>query len=363
MQNEFNTKKDQLHALLEQKKLDALVLTKVSSFAWATCGAPSYIGIADADGAATLVITPTRKYLLTNNIEAPRLEQEEQLAAQGWEFQVSNWFERSEVLARLTGGLKAGADKPLPGFVDLSTEITRFRNNLTPAEGERFRDLGRLCAQAMDRSVRSIQPGQTEHQIAARTSQETEALGVQPVCLLVATDERIFSYRHPLPKDKPLQSYAEVVVCGRKGGLVCSITRLVHFGPLPDEVQRKAEAVAQVDAAMILGTLPGRTLGDVFALAQEAYARVGFPGEWHMHHQGGSTGYEPREFVAVPGMKEVISMGQAYAWNPSIRGTKSEDTILVTGHGNEILTAVPGWPVVTVQADGQSISRPAILVI
>ncbi len=361
MNNEFAYKQEQLHKLLVERKLDALILNRVSSFAWATCGGSSYVGVSASNGVATLVITPFRRYLITNTIEAQRLEKEEHLADQGWEFLVSPWHEASRHLDRLTSGLKVGADEPLPAYVDLSTDIARLRMNLTPSEGERFRKLGRECARAMDEAMRSIRPGQTERQIAARLAFETETRGVQPICLLVATDERIFSYRHPLPKDKTLEQYAMVVLCGRKWGLVCSLTRLVHFGSIPDEILRKAEAVAQVDAAMIVNTRPGRTLGEVFSTAQNAYSQAGYPDEWQMHHQGGSAGYEAREFIAVPGMEERVVLGQVYAWNPSIRGTKSEDTILVSDSGNEILTVIPGWPVVPVQAGGQAILRPGIL--
>ena len=59
---------------------------------------------------------------------------------------------------------------------------------------------------------------------------------------LIATDERIFNFRHPLPTHKRLERYAMLVLCGRQRGLVCSITRLVHFGRLPDDLRRKAEA-------------------------------------------------------------------------------------------------------------------------
>jgi len=361
MIKEFDYKQEQLQKLLAEKKLDALILNRVSSFAWATCGASSYVGVSASDGVATLVITPSHRYLLTNNIEAQRLEKEEQLGDQGWEFLVSPWYEVSHTLAGLTDGLKVGADEPLPTSLDLSTDIARLRVNLTQSEGERFRKLGGECAQAMDQVMRSIRPGQTERQIAARLALETETRGVQPVCLLVATDERIFSYRHPLPKDKTMEQYAMVVLCGRKWGLVCSITRLVHFGPLSEEIRHKAGSVAQIDAVMIANTRPGRTLGEIFASAQDAYSQAGYPNEWQMHHQGGSAGYEAREFVAVPGMEERVAKGQVYAWNPSIRGTKSEDTILVSDTGNEILTVIPNWPVVTVQSEGQTFLRPAIL--
>jgi hypothetical protein len=50
-----------------------------------------------------------------------------------------------------------------------------------------------------------------------------------------------------------------------------------------------------------------------------------------------------------------------YAWNPSITGTKSEDTILVGPGSNEVLTSIPDWPMLIVEAKGQNIPRPAIL--
>jgi hypothetical protein len=55
-------------------------------------------------------------------------------------------------------------------------------------------------------------------------------------------------------------------------------------------------------------------------------------------------------------------LGQVYAWNPSIAGTKSEDTILVAPAGNEVLTAIAGWPEIVVEAGGERLSRPAILI-
>jgi Xaa-Pro aminopeptidase len=361
--NELNHKLNRIQALLGERGLDALLLQRVSSFAWATCGGSSYVNTAASDGAAALLITPTGRYLITNNIEATRLEGEEKLADQGWEFRVAPWHEARDEVNKLTGGLKLGADVPYPGATDLSAEMARLRSNLTPEEHERFRELGRLCAEAMDKAIRAVRPGQTEHQIAGLLAREAESRGAQAIVNLIATDERIFSYRHPLPTSKQLDRYAMLVLCGRRHGLVSSITRLVHFGSLPDEVRHKAEAVAQVDAAFIAATRPGHILGDIFERATSVYAETGFAEEWHLHHQGGPAGYEPREWVATPGSAEAVAAGQVYAWNPSITGAKSEDTILVGQETNQVLTSIPDWPMLSVAVEGQAepILRPAIL--
>jgi Xaa-Pro aminopeptidase len=358
--NELERKLNQIRKLLTERQLDALLLNRVSSFAWATCGAASYVNTAASDGAGTLLITQDSRYLITNSIEAPRFEREEKLAEQGWTLCAAPWHETNPALAELTAGLRMGADGPYPGAIDLSAEISRLRSQLGPEEGQRFRVLGRLCAEAMNSAIRSIRPGMTEYEIAGRLAEAVESRGVQAVVNLIATDERIFAYRHPLPTDKTLDRYAMLVLCGRRHGLVCSLTRLVHFGPMPTDLHRKAEAVAQVDAAMIAATRPGRTLGDVFATAVATYKATGYGDEWRLHH-GGPAGYEPRESIATPGSTDPVLAGQAFAWNPSITGTKSEDTILVSEHGNEVLTSIPGWPMLEVSADGLILPRPAVL--
>jgi len=360
-ETEPNLKLERIHKLRTQFKLDALLFRQSCNFAWATGGAASYINTADTIGNASLLITSTGRYVITNNIEASRLMDEEGLANQGWELQATPWYGQNDVISTLTKGMKLGTDFNLPSALDISTEIAQVRSQLTMKEGQRFRELAALCAQGMQAAVYGVRPGMTEFEIAGGLSKEIESRGVQAIVNLIATDDRIFSYRHPLPTSRKLQRYAMLIVCGRKWGLICSVTRLVHFGRLPDEIRRKAEAVARIDAEMIAATRPNKTLGDVFHAAQAAYAWNGFPDEWQLHHQGGSAGYAPREVTATPGSTIPILKGQAFAWNPSITGTKSEDTILVGEHTNEILTEMADWPTIDIKIGSQIIKRPAIL--
>lgn len=359
---ELNLKLERIHKLLNRHELDAVLIQRTDNFAWATCGADSHINIADSIGGASLLITQSDRYVVTDNIEASRLEHEEALAENGWDFEISPWFEKANQISSLTQGMAIGADTNLPNALNLSPEISSLRSQLTPEEGKRFRQLSALCAQGMNHAIDVLQPGMSEYEIAAVLAQSVESRGVQVVVNLVAVDERIFSYRHPLPTARKLRKYAMLVLCGRKRGLICSLTRFIHFGDLPDEIRKKAEAVARIDAEMIAATRPGSTLGDVFKQAQAAYDAHGFPDEWKLHHQGGSAGYAPREITATPSSTEPILLGQVFAWNPSIAGTKSEDTILVSEESNEVITEIDGWPLIEIQVGEQIVGRPAILV-
>lgn len=358
---ELNLKLDRMRELLEDRKLDALLLRRTENFSWATCGADAHINVADSIGVASLLITRTEQIVVTSNIEAGRLKDEEGLAQQGWDFDVSPWFEGDGRLFELAGEMRLGSDADIPKAVNLSREIASLRPRLTPEEGDRFRVLAQRCAQGMHEAVRAVRPGMSEFEIAGVLADSAESKGVQAVVNLIAVDERISAYRHPLPTEQKLRKYAMLILCGRKWGLICSLTRLVHFGKLPDEIRRKAEAVARIDAEIIAATCPGRTLGDVFSRAQEAYAASGYPDEWKLHHQGGSVGYAPREVTATPSSTEPIFAGQAFAWNPSIAGAKSEDTVLLSDGSYEILTEIADWPFVEIQVNGQVVRRPAIL--
>jgi Xaa-Pro aminopeptidase len=341
---ESQIKLSRVRNLLDQFQVDGLVLRRVGSFAWMTCGASSQVNTASTEGAAALLITREQCYLTTNNIEAPRLKEESGLAEQGWELIVSPWHNPQKGLNELADGLSLAADVPFLDAKDASADVARLRSNLTPMEGERFKLLGKLSAQAMHAALLGVKPGMSEEAIAGLLSDEAFKRGLQPIVNLVAVDERVSLFRHPLPTHKKLEQYAMLVLCARKWGLVCSLTRLVHFGRLSAELRERSLACAQVNANLIAHTQPKRTLGEILDYGQLTYASLGYPDEWQTHHQGGLAGYEPREFLAVPGSQEMVSQGQALAWNPSITGTKVEDTVLVGEAGNQVITQTPSLP-------------------
>ena len=192
-------KLSQVRSVLVRRGLDAALIKRIANFAWLTDGAANYVGIAAEVGAASLLITPDAQYVLASNIEATRLAAEELLAARGFAIRPGPWHEPSSILAELARGLRLGADAPHPDAADLSDDFNRLRLRLTPAEGERFRLLGRACAQAMDAAIRQVRPGMTEYEIAGLLSDQTYAQGAVPIVNLIATDERVFRFRHPLP--------------------------------------------------------------------------------------------------------------------------------------------------------------------
>ena len=361
---EVDNKESRARELMAERGVDALLLRQVSSFAWATAGSPSYVNTAVDRGEAAVLYTREGRFAFTNDIEAQRLRDEGNLERRGFTLVVSPWVAgSSSALSEATRGLTLASDSPGPGEIDLRIPVGRMRAALCETEVQRFRNLCTLCGEAMGEAISLTTPGSSEHEIAAGVSQALVRRGVTPIVLQVAVDARIFAYRHALPTDASLSSYAMLSFCGRRDGLVCSLTRLVHFGSLSAELARKEEAVARVDASLLRASVPGTGLRDLFDVAVRAYASNGYDGEWRHHHQGGVVGYEPREILATPTSEEVVAANHVVAWNPTIQGTKSEDTALVTQAGAEVLTEMPGWPVFELEEAGQIVRRPRILVV
>lgn len=360
--HEFAEKRRRIAGLLEARGLAGLLLGRSGSWSWATCGREANVATNSETAVAALLFTPRRDYLLADRIEMPRLLAEEvgDLPFEPVEFPWHEPARRAEIARDLARG-PLGADIALPGSAPLADAAAALRFELTGAEQERFRALGRITGEAIEAAAYAIAPGMSELEIAGALAAEAFRREAVPVVTLIATDERVRRFRHPPATPRRLERYAMLVLCARRWGLIASATRLVHFGPAPAELHERALACARADAAVIAATRPGATIGQAFALLQASYAEAGYPDEWRDHHQGGLAGYENRELVATPAADTPVRAGQAYAWNPSIAGVKSEDTILVGAEGFEILTATGDWPLLDIPLQGRVVARPAIL--
>jgi len=297
---------------------------------------------------------------LTNNIEYPRISEEE---LKNFEFEplIENWYEEkyNEGIKKICNGL-IGSDIPFSDFITLNIENLHFP--LLSEEVERYKKLGNETSEIMTHVCKEIKIGEKEIEIAGKLSEELWKKNIVPIVLLIASDDRIEKYRHPLPTEKKVEKYVMVVLCARKYGLIVSLTRLVHFGELPPELKNKHLCVCKIDATFINSTRINKKIGEIFIEGVKMYEKTGYPHEWKKHHQGGPTGYLTRYFRATKEKDELVYENQAFAWNPSITGTKSEDTIIITGRGPLIITEDKNWPMLKIEIEDKEILRPDILI-
>lgn len=360
---EVREKERRIREFLRSKGLKALLLKRQANFSWLTGGGLNLVGITTEFGVTSILITEDSKFLLSNNIEAPRMIREEKLEEQGFIVKVFPWYEDFEasIIKETIGNGPLGSDVAFPNAILLAEDIARLRYSLTSEEIERYRWLGSRVSEVLEKTMLDTKIGEKECEVVGRLCYELWKDRIDPITLMSAADDRIFLFRHPIPTEKKIDRYLMVSVNARKWGLIVSLTRFVYFGKLPDEIRKKYEANVLIDSTFMAYTRPGIAAREVLKKGIEAYKRSGYPEEWKLHHQGGSIGYTGRDYRVNFNTTDVIQENQAFTWNPSITGTKSEDTILATLKGPEMITKPIIYPTIQIEVEGMCFTRPVIL--
>lgn len=338
--SDFQLKISQIRQLLQERGLTAAVIRRNPNLAWLIAGrahVPTTIDMACFD----LVITPSNVFAVTNAIEAPRLKAEE--FPTELEIKVVNWWEGRDPL--LPTGAETGSDQPGGGRSDISAEIERLRQSLTATDIERYRHLCIDAATALGEALKGVNSSDREIDVAGAITQRLWQRDLDIAFLGVAGEERVKKYRHPLPTSSLVGNRVVASICARRKGLIASVTRIVTFGQLSSVEESEYLDLLHVEAAILDATLVGKTFAEPLQAAISAYPAHNFDGdEWQRHHQGGPTGFLPRDWPATPTSSALIAENQAIAWNPTGKGWKVEDTVLAHGSGIEILTIDSSWP-------------------
>lgn len=367
--DEVQEKLTRLRSWMGQTGYGAVALGGQTHVAWLCAGSEDLIERNMEAGLVRALVTHDEAYLVTQNIEGPRLLAEEQAEELGLEVRTFPWYrdgwddtmaELAPVRERVASdGYAAGHPEPLA--------LRDLRLALSDSEQKRFRVLGRDAAQAMESTLRQTSVGDTERAVASRFVAALEALAIHPVVVLVGGDARRRRFRHPTISDAPITESAMCVLVGVRGGLNISLTRSITLGSADPELEANHHRAGDVAAAMVAASAPGATYGDALQAGIEAYAAAGTPDEWRAHYQGGGIGYHIREVSPAPlsepneETRVPIATGHAVAWNPTVQGAKSEDTFLIGTDGHEILTRTDDWPLHTARAGDTTFELAAML--
>jgi Xaa-Pro dipeptidase len=365
---ELEVKTERLIKLLASEKLGGVLLNSQHNFAWITGGSSNGIDLSRENGASSIFVRSDGKYfLLTNNIEMPRMLTEEVFATDFEPVEFAWQDEKSAANFVIKKAKTLSGDGLIATDIALHSQtqaidglIAHCRYSLTPEEVERYKQLGADAGRAIRNVIDKLEPGETELEVAAKMRHEFAKGNIASVVTLVAGDERVAKFRHPVPTENRWQKTLLLVSCAKRHGLIVSLSRLICFGEVPRDLQTKTEAAAFVNASFLHSTRPGTTGAELYKTAASAYDESGFLTEINLHHQGGAAGYKTRDWVAHPNSGEIVQANQAFAWNPSITGTKVEETVIASETGVEVITASPDFPVTATEIDGREYFSPGI---
>ena len=360
MNNELRIKLERVRALMKNEALDGIYIKGQDNFAWLTCGGRNYVGMG-AVGNCGLLVTADSLYAITNNIEAPRMINEEKLEELGFKVLFGLWHDNGfekRTLNELVPSKKLGLDTS----GDISKKIQLLRFSLTAEEVERYQEIGKDASICMEESAMEIKVGMSEYEIAGIIMGKMEAKGLEILSCMVAADERISLYRHALPTSKKVERRVQIGGNFRRNGLVICLTRYVWFYE-PTEKEKKQYYDNQViDCTYMAASRPGESFVSALEKGKAKYTELGYDGEFDKHHQGGPIGYQGRDYRVGFDTPGLIAENQAFCWNPSITGTKSEDTVIAAKDKIIPVTRPVLYPETTIKVGDFTFTRPGILV-
>jgi antitoxin VapB len=220
-----------------------------------------------------------------------------------------------------------------------------MRASLIESDLARFQEICIDAAIALGNAMKQVESTDREIDVAGLITHSLWQAGLEIAFLGVAGQERVHKFRHPLPTDSVVGNRVSASICAKRKGLIASITRIVTFGEVTDQMIADYTSIFKVEAAMLDATIVGKSFSDPINAAIAAYPANGFDAdEWTKHHQGGPTGFLPRDWPANQTSARLIAPNQPIAWNPTGKGWKAEDTIVATNSGVKLLSVDPEWP-------------------
>lgn len=224
--------------------------------------------------------------------------------------------------------------------------VERLRSRKDDLEIAAIRRAVELTDRAYEDALTWIQPGTVETEVAARIeyfqvmrgAERKESLtavgsgprSAQPHCVAGA---------RRLARDDAVMLDIGCTVDGYNSDL----TRTLFLGSPPDEFRAIYRIVGEAQAAAIEAIKPGRTGKEIHAVALNYISRHGF-GQWFPHGLGHSLGLNIHEGPRFSATEEApIEAGNVITVEPGIYlparyGVRTEDVILVTQRGCEVLS-------------------------
>jgi Xaa-Pro aminopeptidase len=344
--------------ILKNKNYDGIEIKSQVNFSFITRGR-EFIGLASVMACGSLLITQNKVYLLAENIEATRLYKEQLNSNPLIEVLSYPWDEqsiRNDIRNNITKELKIANEE------ELATELFELRTVMTTYDKSTYKELSKDCAVILENICKNLKQEISEYELAGEISKQFWSANIEPITILIAFDERALQYRHPVMTDNKLKNYAMVGVCGRRNGLITSLTRNVLINNNEKMVEKHYKC-AKVNAAYLSELKVGNSLEYIFNKGVSEYEEQKYPLEYKKHHQGGLTGFMAREIKANIGCSHIVRENEVYAFNPTIQGSKCEDTVLITNDGLDVMTYTGNYEYISFEINNQTLHIPTVYVI
>jgi len=251
--------------------------------------------------------------------------------------------------ARMTCDLYDSLKSRLPMKASLESAagwIEELRMVKTPSEIARIRRSVETNSRAFEQAARRVRQGMKEQDLAAELEYRMRRLGAEkPSFETIVAGGARSALPHAQPTAAPLPAGGMVLVDmgAQQDGYASDMTRMLFLGRPSARAKRTYRAVLEAQLAAIDAVRPGVRASRVDAAARRVLRGYGLDRAF-VHSTGHGLGLEIHEPPRIgkrdktrlqAGMTITIEPG---VYLPGFGGIRIEDTVLVTGHGCEILT-------------------------
>jgi Xaa-Pro aminopeptidase len=356
---------DKLRALLDEKQLDAILVSNPPNRSWLSGFFEDDHGPDESSG--VLLVERTRARFLTGIVNVPMAE-----AEVGPGFEVVDWerpwpnkvgerlkgdgiaalgIEENALTVGVLDGLLEGSEGTV-AVTKLGNAVDALRSVKDEAELAIIAEAIRITDEAFVAATANLQAGATERALAKRIEDLFRELGAEgPAFGTIVAAGPHAARPHHVPGDRPIQPGEPVIIdMGAKlRGYAADLTRTVWVGEPTEQLKAIYTIVFDANAAACAGLRAGITGGAADALAREPMVAAGYE-EAFTHGLGHGLGIKVHEApTARKDNEDVLLAGQVITIEPGIYvadwgGVRIEDVAVIEDTGARVLTGAPKHP-------------------
>jgi Xaa-Pro aminopeptidase len=346
------TRADRLQARLEERGLDAVLVTDIVNVRYLT-GFTGSNGFVVVGRDLRRFVTDFR-YVTQAAAQVHGFDREEGprellgALGSGWpEDPVRLGFEDHVLSVKAHARVRA----LLPAAVELvavGTLVEDLRAIKEPAEIDAIRAAAALADEALEVVVARGVVGRTERAVALELEQEVRIRGAEPSFPSIVAAGEHGALPHAEPRDVEIPSGTLVTIDwgARLDGYCSDCTRTFATGRLPEDLAGIYALVEQTQGAALEAIRPGLTGREADAVAREIIDAAGHA-EHFGHGLGHGVGMEVHEGPRLSQAGEerleagnVVSV-EPGVYVPGVGGVRIEDLVAVTRDGHDVLSALP----------------------
>ncbi len=351
---DYRARQKRLWQLLEEKRLDSLLVTHLPNVRY-LCGFSGSAGVLLASPSGSTLFTDGR-YTQQARAEVERarvvITRKAALAAVGERLRRDS--SRASVRVgieteHLTVGARAllgAAARGRTRFLAASGMVEQLRRTKDSEELKLMRAAARLGSQIFERVIRKVRPGIREVEIAAElefAARRAGAEGMSFATIVAAGPRSALPHARASVQRVPRRGFMVFDFGVILDGYCSDMTRTVHVGRPDPRSRALYAAVLEAQEAGVQAVRPQAAAGDVDRAAREVLERHKLA-RYFTHSTGHGVGLEIHEGPRLAkGQSEKLRDGMVVTVEPGVYvsgrgGVRIEDMVLVTAGGPQILT-------------------------